>query len=794
MQPAFTAPSATGGTATRDTDTDQIRLPRKSLGEHLAHGLTVENVLYAAIFVIACLTRFWDLGSRALHHDESLHSYFSWIFAEGNGYIHDPLMHGPFLFHATALMYLLFGSTDAVSRIFPAVLGVLTVMLPWFLRGDRLLGRWGALTASVLLLISPSILYYSRFIRHDIFLIAGTLVLFIAIVRYLEKPEARWAITGALAVGYMLTTEEVSFIVLFVFATFLGIAIALKIAPSLLGVAAGAGIAFLATSRVLHALGAPPLPGIPWDRPTGRQIEQFAVKLFEHPVVIAALGIGLLAIVISLWLLDRKRPPETGWIDGVFGDAPQGSTAAALHELLSKRQGLWIGIAGTVAIFVVLYTALFTNMAGLASGTFGALGYWLGQQGVQRGQEPWFYYLILLPQYEYVAALIFPFAIALTLRRVAFAWRTGVSPDRRIYVRGFLIYWSFGMLAVLSWAGEKMPWIVVHITLPMTLLAAATVGDGIERLEQHWYRWSPSVRRDLVVFAGAVIALLGTAFLSLAWASDGPYTTATSVYERTLRAGVTDHWWTFVYLPWLVLLALLALAIARLGAKRALTTILIAGTLAFSLAQVHAEWRLTYREGDVPKDMLIYVQTSPDVPRVTDQLTQLSQQVNGGMGLSIWYDDVTQWPFNWYLKDFPNRRYIGNQLPSDLDAQVIVVADNTLTSSMEDQLKQNYTYQEYPMRWWYPEENTYRRFAYAPDITDVNRQNYQDSSKPPYSLLDVARSVWSSIWSMREPSEQGKIFRMVAYREVPSGLGSVNFRVYVRNDLYPSFNQIRYDR
>jgi hypothetical protein len=209
---------------------------------------------------------------------------------------------------------------------------------------------------------------------------------------------------------------------------------------------------------------------------------------------------------------------------------------------------------------------------------------------------------------------------------------------------------------------------------------------------------------------------------------------------------------------------------------------------------VHAEWRLTYREGDVPKDMLIYVQTSPDVPRVTDQLTQLSQQVNGGMGLSIWYDDVTQWPFNWYLKDFPNRRYIGNQLPSDLDAQVIVVADSTLTSDMEDQLKQKYTYQEYPMRWWYPEENTYRRFAYAPDITDVNRQNYQDSSKPPYSLLDVARSVGSSIWSMREPSEQGKIFRMVAYREVPSGLGSVNFRVYVRNDLYPYFNQIRYDR
>ena len=35
------------------------------------------------------------------------------------------------------------------------------------------------------------------------------------------------------------------------------------------------------------------------------------------------------------------------------------------------------------------------------------------------------------------------------------------------------------------------------------------------------------------------------------------------------------------------------------------------------------------------------------------------------MGLTVWYDDVTQWPFNWYLKDFPNRRYIGRELPSN---------------------------------------------------------------------------------------------------------------------------------
>ena len=786
-----TVAAESGSVTQRFTSTSTAR-PRKTIGRRLQTELRLEHVCYAIIFAVAVLTRFWDLGSRALHHDESLHAYFSWIYQTGGGYIHDPLMHGPFLFHATALMYMLFGATDAASRYAPALLGVVMVMLPWFLRGQRLLGRWGALAASTLLLISPSILYYSRFIRHDIFAAIGELLLFITIARYLETPDPRWAILGGLSIGYLLTTEEVSFIVLFVFAAFLGIAIALRVAPYLLAVAAAAVISFFLTTKMLHALGAPPLPGIPWNQPTGPQIEHFIVQLVEHPVVIGGIGISILAIVVAIWLLDRRRPKEVGWVDGILGEAPAGSSAAALHELLSERRAVLIGIASAIAIFTVFYTSLFTNMAGLASGTFGALGYWLGQQGVQRGQEPWFYYLLLLPQYEFVAVLLFPLAgLALAWQAVR-AWRRGLKLNSRTFYRAFLLCWSLGMIAVLSWAGEKMPWIVIHIALPMTLLAASFVGDAIEHVEILWAAWPRRARIDAVLLGGGVLLLIATAFLSLAWASDGPFKLVGTSYVKDLRAGAVDHWFVYVYFPWMLLAAVILLGISRIGARSALSIALLAMVGAFCLAQIHSEWRLTYREGDVPRDMLIYVQTTPDVPMVTQQLQQLSQQATNGMGLSVWYDDVTSWPFNWYLKDFTNRRYIGNSLPTTLDAQVIIISDDVLTSQTKAQLSSNYTYQEYPMRWWYPEENTYRRFAYAPDIKDASRQNYQDSRKPPFTLFDVARSVWSSIWSMHRPSEQGKIFRMVAYREVPSGFGAVNFRVYVRNDLLPYFNQIRY--
>ncbi len=752
----------------------------------------LEHALYATIFVVAVFTRFWDLGSRALHHDESLHAYFSWLYATGNGYVHDPLMHGPFLFHATALMYLLFGMTDAVSRVFPAFLGVVLVMLPWFLRSERLLGRWGSLSASGLLLVSPSILYYSRFIRHDIFAATGALLLFIAIIRYIDRPDPRWAILAGLSTAYLLTTKEVSFIVLFVFVTFLGVAVALRVAPFLLAIGATAVVTFLFTAKILHVLGAPPLPGIPWDQPTGPQIQHFAIKLITHPVVVAAIIIALLSVVVAVLILNRRRPKDRGWVDGILGDAPDGSTAGALRELLIERQALVIGLMGGATIFVLLYTSVFTNMGGLASGSFGALGYWLGQQGVQRGQEPWFYYLLLLPQYEFVAVLLFPIAAALLAWKTIGGWRHGLTLDSRTYVRGFLLYWSLGMLAVLSWAGEKMPWNDIHIALPMTLLAASYIGDAIGYVESNWSRWSPRVRCWSAFVAGGVVLLLATAFFSLAWASDGPYRIAGGTYTRSLRLVAAHHWWLYVYLPWIALVAVAACGVIQLGWRRSLNLTLLAGVLGFTLAQIHAEWRLTYREGDIPKDMLIYVQTAPNVPRVTANLTQLSQQVDGNMGLSVWYDDVTQWPFNWYLRDFTNKRYIGRDFPPTIDASVIIVADETLTPEMEQQLSQNYTFQEYPMRWWFPEENTYRRFAYAPDIKDPGRQNYQDSNKAPFTILDVARSVWSSVWSVHKPGEQGKIFRMLAYREVPSGLGAVRYRVYVRNDLLPLFDQIRY--
>ena len=61
-----------------------------------------EKVLYVVVLVLVIASRFYLLGDRAVSHDETTHAKFSWNLYAGRGFQHDPMMHGPLLFEATA--------------------------------------------------------------------------------------------------------------------------------------------------------------------------------------------------------------------------------------------------------------------------------------------------------------------------------------------------------------------------------------------------------------------------------------------------------------------------------------------------------------------------------------------------------------------------------------------------------------------------------------------------------------------------------------------------------------------
>src|SRR5918999_5664143 len=72
---------------------------------------------FVGLVLVGLLLRIHRLGERSIHHDESLHGLYSWYLYVGRGYTHDPMMHGPWLFHITALSYLLFGDSEVTFRL-----------------------------------------------------------------------------------------------------------------------------------------------------------------------------------------------------------------------------------------------------------------------------------------------------------------------------------------------------------------------------------------------------------------------------------------------------------------------------------------------------------------------------------------------------------------------------------------------------------------------------------------------------------------------------------------------------
>jgi uncharacterized protein (TIGR03663 family) len=181
-----------------------------------------ELAVWGGLVLFAFVLRIWDLGSRPFHHDESQDAYFSHTLKIFYGedpaderFHYDPLLHGPLRFYLTRLIYVVFGDSDFTARLAPALMGTLLVALAYLLRHQ--LGRVAALASGVILAVSPSILYYSRFAREDIYLAALMLALYVACFRFLRRPHpGTLALIGALIALAFATKESGLVLVAFV--------------------------------------------------------------------------------------------------------------------------------------------------------------------------------------------------------------------------------------------------------------------------------------------------------------------------------------------------------------------------------------------------------------------------------------------------------------------------------------------------------------------------------------------------------------------------------------------------
>jgi len=702
--------------------------------------LTWELATYAAIFAAGFGLRLWDLGTRALHHDESIHAQWSWGLLQGN-YQHSPIFHGPFYYHVQGLVFAIFGANDYTSRLSAALFGAAIIALPLLLRSR--LGQAGTLAATAFIALSPTLLYFSRFFREDIYMAFFTLLMVVAIWRYIDEGRERWLYVLAAAFTGNVLTKEGAFLAIAVFLVYIDLHLASQLARRALRDWAGPEqpsmdvpwrrtLLTLALAPFAWAIAALwPFLGrlrrsLDWDDELPRTGDLL--------VLLGTLTLPLLTPLSRFYVLEKfdiVEKDRLSWelrLQGAIAARDQWvlvglfsvTTSIAAFAGLQWKPRLWaIAFLGSAFVYLTLMTSFWTNLNGLISGPWGSLDYWHTQQDVSRGDQPWFYYYMLMPAYEFL-----PLAIC-----IGGAWWTVVRGNA---FSRFLAFWLVGMFAALSWGAEKMPWLNTHLALPACVLAAYSV-------QQAWQAWSGRPAPSKLAPMLASIALVSAGGLAIiAYLPGG---TVYHVLRLAIVAGVVAAIW-FAAGP---------------SGRRALGTVTLTAAIgALAFFSVRTAVVASFDRGDDPRDLLIYTQTSGGLARIARDIDQLAEASGLGYNLPIAVDssDSFAWPWAWYLRDYKAVSYVDMSSGVPEGQFQVLLVNNANIGRAQDYTANSATieYQapiEYPHRWWFDE--TYK-YAMAKDQFGIctglqgDCGPFHSTKLGPIPIPTLHLTTWKHIW------------------------------------------------
>lgn len=159
-------------------------------------SITTETGLYILAAAVALLLRLMNLGHAPLTEAEAREALAVWRFVQAAPGVAPLQVVSPLWFALTSFAFAMFGSSEFMVRLWPALAGSALVLMPLTFR--RELGRGAALAASGLLAVSPVLLAASR-TADGATLAALSLWLMVAgWRRFVDRDDGRGlALTGA---------------------------------------------------------------------------------------------------------------------------------------------------------------------------------------------------------------------------------------------------------------------------------------------------------------------------------------------------------------------------------------------------------------------------------------------------------------------------------------------------------------------------------------------------------------------------------------------------------------------
>ncbi|NLX56184.1 MAG: hypothetical protein GXY58_13830, partial [Planctomycetaceae bacterium] len=281
------------------------------------------------------------------------------------------------------------------------------------------------------------------------------------------------------------------------------------------------------------------------------------------------------------------------------------------------------------------------------------------------------------------------------------------------------------ILLSLTLAGEKMPWLTTHLTVPLILATGWWLGKVVTGIH-----WRAMTTGDWLI----LVAAFPLAFLALAqvvtaiWGTDGPFR------GREIEDLVASGSWLAALLILLGVLYLVGRFGRRMGLGQLGRMAIVSGAVLLSILTARTAYMASFINYDYATEFLVYAHAGPAIKTVLNEINHIAEITNEDSNMRIVFDDESSWPYTWYFRDYPNYGFLrgeaGSVEPSSLDGAKTVVVGSKKAGDVRRILGDRYYEFGYIRLWWPMQEYfnlTYDRVAnvFSLDADNIASKYYR---------------------------------------------------------------------
>lgn len=550
---------------------------------------------YFFLIVSGLALRWFALDLRPYHHDESLHGMYGkyfFDFPDQNYYKYQALLHGPFMYNLWRIVYNTLGQGDWAARAPMALVGSTLIFVPLLFR--RFFSPVALLGLTAAVALSPILIYWSRFFREDILLVACMAGMLYGIV---QAAPARKAFVFLFALSVHFCIKENAYV--------------------LLAILFGYLVYEALICRLVLGDGET-LAGKMW-----RYVKRYRLATFNAFVF---------AAFFYCYLYSAGFRYAKGILDGLYRESlvywfHQHSIDRIAGPFLFHFYTLsWYEGAFVICFFLYLWT--FYRRAGGLTRALGigfvavglAVSLWLSGRPVH--EYKWADLLKLKDSYDVFAFFVFvPQSIIATTVHL-------LQRDRRLAFFGYLF---LAHLCTYSYLGEKVPWLTVYPFVTGLVYLALYFDRYFQTYPVSSWRDFPVSRIMTVV--GTILVVLGALFV--------------------LEAGsAEDLYWVWFGLAFIV--AAVSLQRSQIATTVNLQAFLFA---AFCIYTARNAVLTNYVYAGEAREYMSQVHTTPEFHNIANSIKEeIAHQLKGYKPQVLVMGEAT-WPMTWYMRDIPQYKF-----------------------------------------------------------------------------------------------------------------------------------------